>query len=275
MYKISLFVSKIYERRFFMARHKVEICGVNTANIKVLSQEEMINLFKKYKNGDLEAKEMLINCNLKLVLSILKKYNNRTDNLDDLFQIGCIGLIKAIDNFDLSHEVKFSTYAVPMILGEIKRYIRDNNSVRIARSIKDIAYKALKEKEELTNKYNKEPTIKMIAKKLNLSEYEVYNALESLHDTISMFEPIYSDGGDTIFLSDQLEDKKSNMNNIDTNITIKDAINSLKEREKYIIEQRYIIGKTQMELSEELGISQAQVSRIEKNGIDNIKKYVK
>ena len=152
-----------------MARHKVEICGVNTANIKVLSQEEMINLFKKYKNGDLEAKEMLINCNLKLVLSILKKYNNRTDNLDDLFQIGCIGLIKAIDNFDLSHEVKFSTYAVPMILGEIKRYIRDNNSVRIARSIKDIAYKALKEKEELTNKYNKEPTIKMIAKKLNLS----------------------------------------------------------------------------------------------------------
>ena len=258
-----------------MARHKVEICGVNTANIKVLSQEEMINLFKKYKNGDLEAKEMLINCNLKLVLSILKKYNNRTDNLDDLFQIGCIGLIKAIDNFDLSHEVKFSTYAVPMILGEIKRYIRDNNSVRIARSIKDIAYKALKEKEELTNKYNKEPTIKMIAKKLNLSEYEVYNALESLHDTISMFEPIYSDGGDTIFLSDQLEDKKSNMNNIDTNITIKDAINSLKEREKYIIEQRYIIGKTQMELSEELGISQAQVNKNEKNGIDNIKKYVK
>lgn len=258
-----------------MARHKVEICGVNTANIKVLSQEEMINLFKKYKNGDLEAKEMLINCNLKLVLSILRKYNNRTDNMDDLFQIGCIGLIKAIDNFDLSHEVKFSTYAVPMILGEIKRYIRDNNSVRIARSIKDIAYKALKEKEELTNKYNKEPTIKMIAQKLNLSEYEVSNALESLYDTISMFEPIYSDGGDTIFLSDQLEDKKSNMNNIDTNITIKDAINNLKEREKYVIEQRYMIGKTQMELSEELGISQAQISRIEKNGIANIKKYIK
>ena len=257
-----------------MARHKVEICGVNTANIKVLSTDEMVNLFKKYKSGDLKAKETLINCNLKLVLSILKKYSNRIDNMDDLFQIGCIGLIKAIDNFDLDHEVKFSTYAVPMILGEIKRYIRDNNSVRIARSIKDIAYKALKIKEELTNKYNKEPTVKIIAEKLDLSEYEVCNALESLHDTVSIFEPIYSDGGDTLFLSDQLEDKKSDMNNIDINITIKDAINNLKEREKYIIKQRYMIGNTQMELSEELGISQAQISRIEKNGIENIKKYL-
>lgn len=256
-----------------MARHKVEICGVNTANIKVLSSEEMIEFFKKYKTGDKEAKEFLIKGNLKLVLSILKKYSNRADNMDDLFQIGCIGLIKAIDNFDLSHEVKFSTYAVPMILGEIKRYLRDNNSVRIARSIKDIAYKALKIKEELTNKYNKEPTIKMIADKLNISEFDVNNALDSLHDTISIFEPIYSDGGDTIYLSDQLEDKKNKMNNIDIKMTIKDAIDALKEREKFVIEQRYIIGKTQMELSQELGISQAQISRIEKNGIDNIKKY--
>ena len=255
-----------------MARHKVEICGVNTANIQVLSNEEMLDLFKKYKNGDDKAREILINGNLKLVLSILKKYNNRTDNMDDLFQIGCIGLIKAIENFDLEHEVKFSTYAVPMILGEIKRYLRDNNSVRIARSIKDISFKALRVKEELTNKNNKEPSIKEIADILNLTEFEVSNALDSMRDTVSMFEPIYSDSGDTIYLSDQLEDKKSNMNNIDEKIALKDAINNLKNREKYIIEQRYMIGKTQMEIASELGISQAQISRIEKSGLDNIKK---
>ena len=179
-----------------MARHKVEICGVNTANIQVLSNEEMLDLFNKYKNGDDKARELLINGNLKLVLSILKKYNNRTDNMDDLFQIGCIGLIKAIENFDLNHEVKFSTYAVPMILGEIKRYLRDNNSVRIARSIKDISFKALRVKEELTNKNNKEPSIKEIADILNLTEFEVSNALDSMRDTVSMFEPIYSDSGD-------------------------------------------------------------------------------
>lgn len=255
-----------------MARHKVEICGVNTANIKVLNNEEMIDLFCRYQSGDNDAKELLINGNLKLVLSILKKYNNRTDNMDDLFQVGCIGLIKAIDNFDLSHEVKFSTYAVPMILGEVKRYLRDNNSVRIARSIKDISYKALKVKEELTNKLNKEPTIAQIAKELDLSEFEVTNALDSMKDTISMFEPIYNDGGDTIYLSDQLEDQKNNMINIDTKIALKEAINNLKEREKYIIEQRYMIGKTQMELATELGISQAQISRLEKSGMENIKK---
>lgn len=257
-----------------MARHKVEICGVNTANIKVLNNEEMIDLFCRYQSGDNDAKELLINGNLKLVLSILKKYNNRTDNMDDLFQVGCIGLIKAIDNFDLSHEVKFSTYAVPMILGEVKRYLRDNNSVRIARSIKDISYKSLKVKEELTNKLNKEPTIAQIAKELDLSEFEVTNALDSMKDTISMFEPIYNDGGDTIYLSDQLEDQKNNMINIDTKIALKEAINNLKEREKYIIEQRYMIGKTQMELATELGISQAQISRLEKSGMENIKKRI-
>lgn len=257
-----------------MARHKVEICGVNTANIKVLNNEEMTDLFCRYQSGDHEAKDLLINGNLKLVLSILKKYNNRTDNMDDLFQVGCIGLIKAIDNFDLSHEVKFSTYAVPMILGEVKRYLRDNNSVRIARSIKDISYKALKVKEELTNKLNKEPTIAEIAKALDLSEFEVTNALDSMKDTISMFEPIYNDGGDTIYLSDQLEDQKNNMINIDTKIALKEAINNLKEREKYIIEQRYMIGKTQMELATELGISQAQISRLEKSGMENIKKRI-
>lgn len=257
-----------------MARHKVEICGVNTANIEVLSNDEMVELLKKYRNGDIGAKELIVNGNLKLVLSILRKYNNRTDNMDDLFQVGCIGLIKAIDNFDLSHEVKFSTYAVPMIIGEIKRYIRDNNSVRIARSIKDIAYHALKVKEKLTNKNDKEPSVKEIAKELKLTEFEVNNALDSLRDTVSMFEPIYNDGGDTIYLSDQLEDKKNNMQNIDEKLALKDAIKKLKNREKFVIESRYIIGMTQMEIANELGISQAQISRIEKNGLESIKKNI-
>lgn len=257
-----------------MSRHKVEICGVNTANIKVLSNEEMLDLFKKYKQGDLLAKEDLINGNLKLVLSILRKYNNRCDNMDDLFQIGCIGLIKAIDNFDLSFDVRFSTYAVPMILGEVKRYLRDNNSVRIARSIKDTAYKVLKKKEELVNKYGKEPNVSLIAKELEITEYEVANALESIKETISMSEPIYNDGGDTIYLEDQLEDKKGNLYSLDIYISLKDALNKLKEKERYILTQRYLIGKTQMELSEEIGISQAQISRLEKSGLDNIKRMI-
>ena len=257
-----------------MARHKVEICGVNTANIKVLTNEEMYELFKKYQSGDLLAKEELVNGNLKLVLSILRKYNNRTDNMDDLFQIGCIGLIKAIDNFDLSHEVKFSTYAVPMILGEVKRYLRDNNSVRISRSVKDIAYQAMRMKEELTNSLGKEPSISLVADKLGLTEFEVVNALESMRDTISMFEPIYSDGGDTIYLADQLQDKSDNLYDKETKIALKEAINKLKEKEKYILLERYLVGKTQMELAEEIGISQAQISRLEKSGLDNLKKMI-
>ena len=256
-----------------MARHKVEINGVNTANIKVLTNEEMIVLFKKHKQGDMFAKEDLVNGNLKLVLSILKKYNNRTDNMDDLFQIGCIGLIKAIDNFDLSFDVKFSTYAVPMMLGEIRRYLRDNNSVRIARSIKDTAYKALKVKEELTNKLGYEPPISMIAKELELSELEIASALDSMKDAISMYEPIYNDGGDTIYLADQLEDKKENYP-IEMKIALKEALNKIKEKERYILYERYITGKTQLELAEEIGISQAQISRLEKSGIDNIKKLI-
>ena len=256
-----------------MARHKVEINGVNTANIRVLTNEEMIELFKKYKQGDKFAKEDLVNGNLKLVLSILKKYNNRTDNMDDLFQIGCIGLIKAIDNFDLSFDVKFSTYAVPMILGEIRRYLRDNNSVRIARSIKDTAYKALKVKEELTNKLGYEPPISIIAKELELSELEVASALDSMKDAISMYEPIYNDGGDTIYLADQLEDKKEKYS-IEMKIALKEALNKIKEKERYILYERYITGKTQLELAEEIGISQAQISRLEKSGIDNIKKLI-
>ena len=216
-----------------MASHKVEICGVDTANIKVLSSEEQTVLFQKLKEGDKQVKEKLINGNLKLVLSILKKFQNRTDNMDDLFQVGCIGLIKAIDNFDLSHEVKFSTYAVPMILGEVKRYLRDNNSVRISRSIKDTAYKALTVKEMLLNEKNSEPTNAEIAKQMNISEYEVTEALNSLKETISMFEPIYNDGGDVIYLSDQLSNKEDTYD-LETKIALRKALNKLKPKEKYI-----------------------------------------
>lgn len=257
-----------------MARHKVEICGVNTANLKVLTNEEMTNLFRKYKQGDTFAKEDLVNGNLKLVLSILRKYNNRTDNMDDLFQVGCIGLIKAIDNFDLSFDVKFSTYAVPMILGEVKRYLRDNSSIRIARSIKDIAYHALIIKEELTNELSREPSVREIANKMNMTEFEVSNALDSMRETISISEPIYNDGGDPIYLSDQIEDKASKMKQIDDRIALKEAIKKLKDKEKFIIIERYLTGKTQMELSEELGISQAQISRLEKSALSNIKNNI-
>jgi len=257
-----------------MARHKVEICGVNTANIEVLTNKQQIELFKKYQNGDLSAKEKLINGNLKLVLSILKGFNNRTDNMDDLFQVGCIGLIKAIDNFDLSHEVRFSTYAVPMILGEVKRYLRDNNSIRIARSIKDTAYKSLKVKEQLINENGQEPTLAMIAKRLGISEFEVSNALNALKETISMHEPIYNDGGDVIYLADQLSNEEG-VYDLETKIALREALDKIKDKEKYILIQRYMIGKTQMELASEIGISQAQISRLEKSGLANIKKMIK
>ena len=257
-----------------MARHKVEICGVNTANIKVLSNEEMKNLFEKMKSGDEKAREELINGNLKLVLSILKKYNNRTDNMDDLFQIGTVGLIKAINNFDLSYDVKFSTYAVPMILGEVKRYLRDSNSIRVARSVKDLAYRILKAKEELISKNEKEPTIKQLAQLLNVSEYEICNAIDSMKDTVSIFEPVYSDGGDPIYLFDQLEDKKGNVYPKETILALKEALKKIKDKERLILLKRFVIGKTQMELAEELGISQAQISRLEHLGIMNIKKLI-
>ena len=257
-----------------MARHKVEICGVNTANIKVLSNEEMIELFKKYQSGDTLAKELLIQGNLKLVLSILKNYTGRTDNMDDLFQVGCIGLIKAIDNFNLNFEVKFSTYACPMIVGEIKRFLRDNGSLRVSRSIKEQAYKILKKKEEMMNKQDGEPSSSQVAHELNLTEYEVNNALESLKDTISMYEPIYNDGGDTIYLVDQLEDREEAKFSLENRVMLRQAIQKLKDREKYILLQRYFMGKTQMELAEEIGISQAQISRLEKSGLDHIKKMI-
>ena len=252
-------------------KQKVNITGLNTKDIKVLNQEEMTELFKKMQEGDKFAREELIKGNLKLVLSILKRFSNQNENMDDLFQIGCVGLVKAIDNFDLSYNVKFSTYCVPMVLGEIRRYLRDNNSIRISRSIKDIAYKVLKLKDELTVKNGKEPTIEEIAKILEIEETDIMLALESLKPTVSLFEPIYNDGGDTIYLFDQVADKNSNKD-LDLSLALEKAISKLNDREKYIIDQRFIIGKTQMEIAETLGISQAQISRIEKEALVRVRR---
>lgn len=257
-----------------MARHKVDICGVNTANMKVLTNEENKELFQKLKEGDPFAREDLINGNLKLVLSILRKFNGKTDNLDDLFQVGCLGLVKAIDNFDISYDVKLSTYAVPMILGEIKRYLRDNSSLRVSRSIKDLAYKTLKLKEELVTTNGIEPTDKEIATILGVTEFEISNALESLREPMSMYEPIYNDGGDTIYLFDQISNKKEEYD-LDYKLAVDKAMSNLKPRDRQILEERFMIGKTQMEIASELGISQAQISRIEKNAIKVLKKNIK
>lgn len=257
-----------------MAKHKVEITGINTSDINVLTNEEMTKLFNEVKNGNKLAREKIAEGNLKLVLSILRKYQNRVDNMDDLFQIGCIGLMKAIDNFDLSHNVKFSTYAVPLILGEIRRYLRDNSNLRVSRSIKDLAYKILKLKEDHFMSTGKELSNTEVAKKLEVNEIDVIIALEAMHDPISMFEPIYSNGGDTIYLEDQIESKNDKSTNWDLIISLNSAINTLKDKEKQIILERFLIGKTQMEIAEEIGISQAQVSRLEKGGIENLKRKI-
>lgn len=258
-----------------MARHKVEISGVNTADIKVLSSEETEQLFLRLKDGDSFAREELINGNLKLVLSIIKKFNQRGENLDDLFQVGCIGLVKAIDNFDLSHGVKLSTYAVPMILGEVKRYLRDNNSIRVSRSLKDLAYSILKKKEEMTKLIGREVTIEEISSELGISSVDACCALDAMRSPVSIFEPIYNDGGDTIYLYDQIEDTSSKKQDLDINLAVTNALDDLNTREKYIIDQRYVIGKTQMEIASELGISQAQISRLEKNAIHTLKQSLK
>ena len=258
-----------------MAKYKVDITGVNTNDLVVLTNEEMIKLFQKYQNEhDLSAKEKLINGNLKLVLSILRKYTSRTDNLDDLFQVGVIGLIKAIDNFDLSYGLKLSTYACPMIAGEMRRFLRDNNMLRVSRSLKDLAYRAIMMQEYLTNKFGVVPTYEEIAKNLNEDLIDVLVAIESTYDPVSIYTPIYNDGGDTIYLFEQIEDKK-NSKDVEDKLALKNAINKLSSREKTILNNRYIIGKTQMEISLELGISQAQVSRIESNAIKTLKKTLK
>lgn len=256
-----------------MAMHKVDITGINTSEIKVLTSSEMEDLFKRLKDGDKDARIKLVNGNLKLVLSILKRFNKRGENLDDLFQIGCVGLLKAIDNFDLSYGVKFSTYCVPMVLGEIKRYIRDNSSIRISRSVKDISYKALKFKDEYLLENGYEPSISEIATYLNESEIDVIMALDSLRSPVSLSEPIYDDGGDVICLFDQVPDKSSNKD-LDSSLALDKAISKLSDREQYIINERYIIGKTQMEIAEEIGISQAQISRLEKNALTRIRKMI-
>lgn len=256
-----------------MAKHKVDITGVHTNELKVLTSEEMENLFKKYQEGDLKAREELVNGNLKLVLSILKRFNNREENMDDLFQIGCVGLLKAVDNFDLSYGVKFSTYCVPMVLGEVKRYLRDNNSIRVSRSLKDIAYKVLRLKDEMAMVSGKEPSNSEIAKELGVDESDIILALESLKPPVSLFEPIYNDGGDTIYLFDQLEDRSSRKD-LDSYLAVDKAMESLSERERHILEERYIIGKTQNEIAEEIGISQAQISRLEKNAIKRVRKII-
>ena len=257
-----------------MAISKVEICGVNTSKLPILSKEEQVDLLIKAQEGDSEAKRKYIYGNLRLVLSVIQRFSNRGESIDDIFQVGCIGLIKAINNFDTSRGVKFSTYAVPMIIGEIRRYLRDYTSIRVSRSMRDTAYKALQAKENLTNKYNKEPTLEEIAKAIDLPKEEVVFALEAIQDPISLFEPVYHDGGDALYVMDQVSDDKNTDANWLENISLKEAISQLNQRERHIINLRFFKGKTQMEVSNEIGISQAQVSRLEKSAIKNMRKYM-
>ena len=257
-----------------MAKHKVEITGIKTSELKVLTNEEQMDLFNKMKNGDVFAREKLIEGNYKLVLSILRKFTNRCENMDDLFQVGCIGLCKAVDNFDLSYNVRFSTYAVPMIIGEIRRYLRDNNSIRVSRSLRDIAYRALLVRDRLINENNKEPTISQIAKELDIPREEVVFALDAIQDPVSLFEPIYHDGGDAIYVMDQISDNKNLDDSWLENISIREAMKKLNDREKLILTLRFFNGRTQMEVAEEIGISQAQVSRLEKTALKHMKKYI-
>lgn len=254
--------------------NKVEICGVNTSKLPVLSNDKKKELLLRIKNGDQEARQEFVNGNLRLVLSVIQRFTNRGENIDDLFQIGCIGLIKAMDNFDLKHEVTFSTYAVPMIIGEIRRYLRDNNSIRVSRSLKDTAYKALQAKEKLMSLNNKEPTIIEIAKELGIPKEEVVFALDAIQDPISLFEPVYHDDGDALFVMDQLGDTKNTDEKWISNLTIKEAMRKLNERERMILQKRFFDGRTQIEVAEEIGISQAQVSRLEKSALGHMKKYV-
>lgn len=249
---------------------KVEICGINTAELKVLRESEKIELLRKIRNGDKKAREELINGNLRLVLSVIQRFVNRGENLDDLFQVGCIGLIKSIDNFDVEQGVRFSTYAVPMIIGEIRRYLRDNNAVRVSRSMKDTAYHAMQIREKIQNEQNREATIEEIAAAMDKPKEQVVLALEAIVEPVSLYEPVYSDGGDTIYVMDQIGDLSSEKDWIDE-ILIKESIKNLSPREKNILNMRFMRGMTQMEVATEVGISQAQVSRLEKSAIRKIK----
>lgn len=254
--------------------NKVEICGVNTSELKVLSEAEKSVLLKRIKQGDTAARDEFINGNLKLVLSVIQRFSNRGENLDDLFQVGCIGLIKSIDNFDTSQDVRFSTYAVPMIIGEIRRYLRDNNMVRVSRSMRDTAYKALAAKEHLSNSLGREPTVEEISSKVGLPREEVVMAMEAIIEPVSLYDPVYSDESDSLYIMDQIRDDTDNDNNWIEEISLRQAINQLSEREKHILSLRFFAGKTQVEVATEVGISQAQVSRLEKSALTQIKKHL-
>lgn len=254
--------------------NKVEICGVNTAKLPILNSQEKKELFDRILQGDEEARQQYIYGNLRLVLSVIHRFSNRGEYMDDLFQVGCIGLIKAIDNFDVSQEVKFSTYAVPMIIGEVRRYLRDNNPIRVSRSLRDTAYKALQAKERLMGEKSKEPTIEEIAKELGMPKESVVLALDAIQDPISLFEPVFHDGGDTLFVMDQVSDEKNGDSLWLENLSINDAMERLTEREKKILDLRFFQGKTQTEVSTEIGISQAKVSRLEKNALKHMRKFM-
>jgi RNA polymerase sporulation-specific sigma factor len=259
---------------FYLIR-KVEICGVNTSKLPILSNEQKTELLIKIKNGDESAREEFIYGNLRLVLSVIQRFSNRGENPDDIFQVGCIGLIKAIDNFDLNQNVQFSTYAVPMIIGEVRRYLRDNNSIRVSRSVRDLAYKVLALKEKYNKEKFKELTVEQIAKELEVKIEDVVMCLDAIQTPISLQEPVYGDGNESIYLMDQVKDKKNNDEYWTENITIAEAMKKLNDKEKNIVQRRFFDGRTQMEVAEEIGISQAQVSRIEKNAIEHIKRFYK
>ncbi len=257
-----------------MAMYKVEICGVNTAKLPLLTDEEKKELFVKIRKGDKKAREQFIKGNLRLVLSIIQRFQSSGENIDDLFQIGCIGLMKAIDHFDVTLNVKFSTYAVPMIIGEIRRYLRDNNSIRVSRSIRDTAYKAIYTKELMMKDSDKEPTVEEIAEKLELAPEDIVFALDAIQSPVSLYEPVYAESGDTLYIMDQISDKKNKEDNWIEEISLKAAIDHLSDREHKIINMRYFEGKTQMEVAEEINISQAQVSRLEKKALRSMKNYL-
>ncbi len=257
-----------------MYYNKVEICGVNTSTLKVLSDEEKKILLKKTKEGDEAARQELIYGNLRLVLSIIQRFTGRKENMDDLFQVGCIGLVKAVDNFNIDLDVKFSTYAVPMIIGEIRRYLRDNNAIRISRSVRDLAYKALQTREQLMREKEEEPTVSEIAERLGEKRENVMHAMEAIVDPVSLYEPVYSDNGDSIFLMDQLSDTSSSDEKWLENIALHEAMRKLNDRERKIIDMRYYKNKTQMEIATEIGISQAQVSRLEKGALERMRKQM-
>ena len=257
-----------------MALNKVEICGVNTSRLPVLTEDEKEFLFERIRKGDENARELYIKGNLRLVLSVIQRFASSSENVDDLFQIGCIGLMKAIDNFDTSLQVKFSTYAVPMIIGEIRRYLRDNNSIRVSRSLRDTAYKAIYARESYTKKYLKEPTIEEIAGEIGIPKEDVVYALDAIQSPVSLYDPVYTEGGDALYVMDQISDKKNREENWVESISLNEAMQRLDEREKQIIRLRFYEGRTQMEVASEIGISQAQVSRLEKNALKCMRSYL-